>query len=360
MSRNGSGTYSLPLADVVAGTTIEASWANTTLNDIETALTNSLAKDGQTNPTANLPMNSFRHTGVAQAAALTDYARADQITDGDLTEITSVGGTGDAITGTIPLSTTAYASGMKYGFTAGAANTGAVTINLNGIGAVAVTRQGSTALVANDILSGMRCELQYDGTRFQLLNPANSIGDVTADSLTIQDEYVANDVISPAQLTANTNDWAPTGIASAYEIRFDTDAAGYNLTGISAGQVDGREIVLTNDGSNSMNITHEDSGSTAANRFDLNNDVNASIGPGQSLKIRYDGTASRWRLLGASGGAGGETDSGGNVIGFANKQATAGNYTLAADENMITLGTFTITSGHTITITSGGKWRILT
>ena len=47
------------------------------------------------------------------------------------------------------------------------------------------------------------------------------------------------------------------------------------------------------------------------------------------------------------------------MIGFANKNATAGNYTLAADENMVTTGTFTITSGHTITITSGGRWVII-
>ena len=43
MPRNGSGTYSLPSGNpVVAGTTIEASWANTTLNDVATELTGSL------------------------------------------------------------------------------------------------------------------------------------------------------------------------------------------------------------------------------------------------------------------------------------------------------------------------------
>lgn len=48
MSRNASGTYSLPAGNpVVAGTTIEASWANTTLSDIRTELTDSLSRSGK-------------------------------------------------------------------------------------------------------------------------------------------------------------------------------------------------------------------------------------------------------------------------------------------------------------------------
>ena len=55
MSRNGSGTYSLPAGNpVVTGTTITSTWANSTLSDIATALTGSLASDGQTTATGNL------------------------------------------------------------------------------------------------------------------------------------------------------------------------------------------------------------------------------------------------------------------------------------------------------------------
>jgi hypothetical protein len=48
MPRNGSGVYSLPpsVNPVVSGTTITATWSNTTLNDIATALTNSFPRDG--------------------------------------------------------------------------------------------------------------------------------------------------------------------------------------------------------------------------------------------------------------------------------------------------------------------------
>ena len=57
MSRNGSGTYSLPAGNpVTGGTTITSTWANNTLSDIASALTQSLSIDGQTTMTGTLPM----------------------------------------------------------------------------------------------------------------------------------------------------------------------------------------------------------------------------------------------------------------------------------------------------------------
>ena len=61
MSRNGSGTYSLPIGNpVVTGTTISSTWANSTLTDIASALTGSLASDGQTTASGNLNMGTNR------------------------------------------------------------------------------------------------------------------------------------------------------------------------------------------------------------------------------------------------------------------------------------------------------------
>ena len=55
MSRNGSGTYTLPAGNpVVTGTTISSTWANNTLTDIATALTGSISADGQTTITGPL------------------------------------------------------------------------------------------------------------------------------------------------------------------------------------------------------------------------------------------------------------------------------------------------------------------
>lgn len=79
MSRNGSGTYSLPSGNpVVSGTTITSSWANSTLNDIANALTGSLASDGQTPLTGSLNAGGNQITNAgdptsAQALATKNY-----------------------------------------------------------------------------------------------------------------------------------------------------------------------------------------------------------------------------------------------------------------------------------------------
>ena len=66
MSRNGTGTYSLPAGNpVVTGTSISSTWANTTLSDIASALTGSVAADGQTPMTGQLDMNSQKIINLA-------------------------------------------------------------------------------------------------------------------------------------------------------------------------------------------------------------------------------------------------------------------------------------------------------
>jgi len=53
---------------VVTGSTISSTAMNNTLSDIASALTASIAADGQTPVTANLPMNSHKLTGLAAAS----------------------------------------------------------------------------------------------------------------------------------------------------------------------------------------------------------------------------------------------------------------------------------------------------
>ena len=53
-ARNSSGTYSLPNSPVQAGQTITATWANSTLSDIKTELTDSLSRSGKGGMTAPL------------------------------------------------------------------------------------------------------------------------------------------------------------------------------------------------------------------------------------------------------------------------------------------------------------------
>ena len=69
MPRNGSGTYALPQAAFVSGTTISSSAVNSNLSDIAGQLTNSVAADGQTALTGNLNLGTHAITGATNITA---------------------------------------------------------------------------------------------------------------------------------------------------------------------------------------------------------------------------------------------------------------------------------------------------
>ncbi|CAB4136970.1 Intramolecular chaperone auto-processing domain containing protein [uncultured Caudovirales phage] len=92
MARNGSGSFSITdgilsgpgvcAQQKTAGVKVTASRMDNILDDIATGLSNSLAANGEKLPTANLPMGNFKHTGVANATAATDYMAFGQIRNG--------------------------------------------------------------------------------------------------------------------------------------------------------------------------------------------------------------------------------------------------------------------------------------
>ncbi len=170
MSYNGSGVFTINTAGqpVITGTTISSTTFNNLTADLATGLTTALTKDGQSTPTANIGMGAFKITNLAAGTVASDAARLDQVQGGAATFIT-VAGT-DTLTGTTTPALAAYATGNQFSFVVANTNTGAVTINVDGLGAKAITRTGTTALVAADMVAGQAVEIIYDGTRFQLVN----------------------------------------------------------------------------------------------------------------------------------------------------------------------------------------------
>lgn len=185
MPRNGSGTYTRSNStytgatvwqqDFAGGNKIVDSRHDLHDQDIADAITASLAKDGQTTPTANLPMGGFKHTNVAVASARTDYARASQVQDSTLQWCGTSGGAADAQTLTPSPSITAYTAGQRFAFVAGFTNTGATTINVSGLGAKNVILGTGTALPAGAITANTICEIIYGGSDFVLINGNTSI-----------------------------------------------------------------------------------------------------------------------------------------------------------------------------------------
>jgi hypothetical protein len=172
VSRDGSGTYSPHSSNpVVTGGTISSTGFNNTINDIASALTASIVKDGQTAYTSNQPMGTNKLTDLGNGSARTDSIALGQVQDGSFIYCGTVGGTADVITLTPSPAISAYVAGQTFRFIASGANTTNVTVAISGLSAKAVTKHGSTALVAGDIPSGQIVEIAYDGTRFQLAAP---------------------------------------------------------------------------------------------------------------------------------------------------------------------------------------------
>ena len=105
MSRNGSGTYSLPAGNpVVTGTTISSTWANNTMNDLAAALTDSVAADGQTPMTGNLDLNTHKIVNLVAGSAAGDAIEFAQFKTPTFTGNVTMSSTGFAL---IPAGTTA-------------------------------------------------------------------------------------------------------------------------------------------------------------------------------------------------------------------------------------------------------------
>ena len=160
--------------DAAALIGIEAGLHDTQDNDFKTGINATLTKDGTNTPTANLPMNTYRHTGVGAAVATTDYARFDQVISQTQNSTTTWGGTSggsaNAQTLTLTPAITAYVAGQRFRFVAGFTNTAATTLNVNGVGAVSVVLSTTGgALTSNYIEAGSIYEVLHNGTNFRLL-----------------------------------------------------------------------------------------------------------------------------------------------------------------------------------------------
>jgi len=186
MSFNGSGTFLINTAGqpVVSGTVISSTAFNALTADLATGLSTAITKDGQTTVTANIPMSTYKFTGLGVGSAATDSANLSQVQSTVTKLLTSVSGT-DTITAVGAPVVAAYAAGQMFYFVATGDNTGAVTLNIDSLGAKAVTRDGSVALVAGDIKSGEVVVVVYDGTRFQVVSQLNSAGNATFANVSI-------------------------------------------------------------------------------------------------------------------------------------------------------------------------------
>ena len=125
-------------------------------------------------------------------------------------------------------------------------------------------------------------------------------GGYTFDVASTTDLLVADNAttITPAQITAQQDNYAPANAINAAVWRLSSDAA-RSITGIAAPALGGaaglftRRMVLVNVGSFPITLVHNSASSSAANRFNFGGSP-IVLGPAQSIELWYDGPTSLW------------------------------------------------------------------
>lgn len=174
MPRNGSGIYSPPSSPgsfnpAIAGQSATPTDWNALLADIATALTASIASDGQTAITADIPFGNHKITGLAAGTATTDAVNAGQLVGNSFSGANDTG-TADAYAIAPSIAISSYAAYQGFQFKALNTNTGASTLAVSALAAKTIKHLDGTDLLAGDIVAGAIIDVMYDGTNFQLLS----------------------------------------------------------------------------------------------------------------------------------------------------------------------------------------------
>lgn len=265
MPRDSGGSYTKPSGTTAtAGQKARASQFNDLANDVATELTDSLSRTGKGGMTADLAMGSHKITSLATPSAGTDAATktyADGVgttaagySRGTATWGGTSGGTANAQTVTLSPAPSAYAAGMTVRFIAGATNTGAATLNVNSIGAIALKKgAGSTDVANGDIPAGAIVEVMY------LTAPANHFRLISVGFGTVP-------------IGAGMDFWgttAPTGWMFPYgqAISRTTYAALFAVYGTTFGTGDGSTTFNVMDKRGRASFGKDDMGGSSANRI---------------------------------------------------------------------------------------------
>jgi len=129
-------------------------------------------------------------------------------------------------------------------------------------------------------------------------DPTGQANDVYDYANALGITQITGTIITPATLTATTDDYSPTGFATCNMIRQDIDANNRQITGFVAPAAGISRIIRINNintGGFDLRFQNNDAGSAVANRLLLRDDANKAIKPNETAIFWYDHTSSRWR-----------------------------------------------------------------
>lgn len=133
-----------------------------------------------------LPAGSGGQSGGGGSGGITNLGNATQtaIQNESYTYGADTGAANAYVVTLIPVPS-GYVAGMGVVFKAAHANTGASTLNVNGLGAKSIVKNGSVALAGGEIAAGQIIYVKYDGTNFQIIGGGGTGATVNAFGETV-------------------------------------------------------------------------------------------------------------------------------------------------------------------------------
>lgn len=209
MARNGSGTFNRLydwVTDAAGGIKILASRMDDELDGMATALTNSIAKDGQTTPTADLPMGGFHLTGMGNGTDATDSATTQQV-QRQAENYAAASGSSAPFNVALSPTVTALTSGLTVRFKANRDSIAATTLNVDSIGNKTLQDPAGNQIGAGDLKTNGVYTAVYDSVQdaFVLQTGGNkktvfhanfhswTVATATADTLVTGDITIVSD-----------------------------------------------------------------------------------------------------------------------------------------------------------------------
>jgi len=130
---------------------------------------------------------------------------------------------------------------------------------------------------------------QWTGNFYAEVGPDSG---ATGSATYVQSSTVVNSGYYPSALTGNVNNYAHNDA----DIVYLSSTGAYRITGL-AGAPSNTLKVLINTSLFTLIIDHQDTASTAENRFLSPFAADYYLDPGYSVVVLYDGSALRWRIL---------------------------------------------------------------
>jgi hypothetical protein len=299
MSRNGSGVYSLPAGNpVVTGTVISTTWANNTMNDLASAMTDSVAADGQTPMTGPLNLNSNKVTNLANATLTGDAVNYGQFSTPTFSGAVVCSST-LTVTGATALSSTLAVTGDT---------TMAGNLAVNSTGQIKLPNGTTAQRSATPAVGSVR----YN-TSLQTFEGYSTYSGQTISTITNSTTTATLTTATNHNLTSGTFVTVSGATPSAYNGTFS--------------------ITVTGDATFTYTMLTDPAGSATV------------VG---SYKVGV------WGQIG-----GGATGNGGDQVFVENSQTVTASYEIPVGKNASTVSPITINSGVVVTVPSGSRWVVL-